>query len=543
MSTVTEAPRELGRYDLFDQIAAGGMATVHFGRMHGAVGFQRVVAIKRLHAHYAHDAHFVEMFLDEARLASRLKHPNVISTVDVVAEGTEVFLVMEFVLGESLEALMPRPNSRAIPLAIVASVMCDVLEGLHGAHEAVSDTGEALGIVHRDVSPHNVIVGDDGVSRVFDFGIAKAAINTQETRDGVVKGKVTYMAPEQVRGGADRRADIYAAGVIFWELIVGRRRHAGERSDTLFLKLATNSLADLPAASELRLDVPEALDAIIARATAKDPDERYATAREMAVAIEAVIRPAMARDVAEWVRDVAGPRINQLADVMKRIEAEIGPRSEPSIPVDRIARSSTSSGRVATGSLTRAGGVASSVPPYETDAGRVAVAGAEADALRASARPSRMSGASLAVLAFVAALLGVGLYVVTSGQTVPAAAPARAASVQVERTPEVPVVATGAATVVTTAAPVVSASASASASPSATAVTKATATARPVQAWSPPQRAVHVAPPPVSAPASAATTPPASAPAAAAPAGNKPGCESPFVVGRDGIRQIKPECM
>ena len=543
-----EVSRELGRYDLYDQIAAGGMATVHFGRMHGAVGFQRVVAIKRLHAHYAHDAHFVDMFLDEARLASRLKHPNVISTLDVVADEDEVFLVMEFVLGESLEALMPREGDRPVPLPIVAAILCNLLEGLHGAHESLSDMGEPLGIVHRDVSPHNVLVGEDGVSRVFDFGIAKAAINTQETRDGVIKGKVTYMAPEQVRGIVDRRSDIYAAGVILWELLVGRRRHAGERNDTLFVKLATNSLEPPPPASSLRFDVPEWLDHVIARATAPNLEERFATAREMAMAIESVVRPAMAREVAEWVRGVANPRINLLADVMKRIEGDLQPRSEPKLSA--MPRSSTSSLRVVTGSLTRAGGVASSVPPFDVD-GRIIT---RSSALPAPP-PRRSWTMPAALLAFTAAMLLVGLRTLSSRGAGDARERTDATTSGARGGPagEVGLPSSAAAvttpggqanapdTMTTTGAPLGTATATA-----ATATMMVTATAAPVapaprapQHWAP-ARTVH-APPPV---APQAPGPPVAAPANAPPApGHKAGCENPFIVGTDGIRQIKPECM
>lgn len=545
--SIGETPRELGRYDLYDQIAAGGMATVHFGRMHGAVGFQRVVAIKRLHSHYAHDAHFVDMFLDEARLASRLKHPNVISTLDVVADEDEVFLVMEFVLGESLEALMPREADRPVPLPIVASILCNMLEGLHGAHESLSDTGEPLGIVHRDVSPHNVLVGEDGVSRVFDFGIAKAAINTQETRDGVIKGKVTYMAPEQVRGVVDRRSDIYAAGVILWELLVGRRRHAGERNDTLFVKLATNTLEAPPPASQLRLDVPESLDHIIARATAPNQEDRFETAREMAMAIESVVRPAMAREVAEWVRDVAGPRIDLLADVMKRIEGDLQPRSEPKLSA--MPRPSTSSVRVVTSSLTRAGGVASSVPPFDVD-GRIVT---RSSALPAPP-PRRSWTMPAALLAFTAAMLLVGLRTLTNrgagdaqrtDATSSAARGAPAGEVGLPASATAVTTTDGQANAAeattTTGAPLGSAAATATATATATAAPVAPAPRAP-QYWAP-ARTVH-APAPVAtqAPAATAAAPAVPANAPATPA-HKAGCENPFMVGTDGIRQIKPECM
>jgi len=535
-------PPELGRYVLYDQIASGGMATVHFGRVHGAVGFSRVVAIKRLRENYTSDASFVQMFLDEARLAARLKHPNVITTLDVVADESEVFLVMEYVLGESLDAMMLRPDSsgsyRPVPVSVASAILCNVLEGLHSAHEALSDTGERLEIVHRDVSPHNILVGADGIARVFDFGIAKAAINTQETRDGVIKGKVTYMAPEQVRGNADRRTDVYAAGVILWELLVGRRRHAGERNDSLFLKLAKNELEPPPAASGLRADVPPALDAIIARATASNPADRYESALEMAVALEAAVHPALSREVAEWVKSTAGTRIERLSDVMRRIEADATPRSDPRLPtMSRPVTSSVSiSHAVFTG--TRSGSLVpevSSVHPPEAGRRRWSVpvllvallAVATAVGVRtlgragASARATRDASA----LANEAPPPAIGLPSLASASLSPGAdgetpgAALRDASAQ--PSPAHLPTAQGAR-----------------ASGAAAATPRTGFVHAPVGAPAQPARSPARTPDPPQ-PAPQASAP---APAAAAPA-HKASCDSPFVVGPDGIRQIKPECM
>src|SRR6516225_8996456 len=177
--------RVVGRYALYVAIAAGGMATVHLGRLIGEVGFSRTVAIKRLHPQYAADPEFVSMFLDEARLAARIRHPNVVPTLDVVATKGELFLVMDYVPGESLARLsrVCREQRRPIPHRITSAVMAGALHGLHAAHEAKSERGAPLGIVHRDVSPQNVLVGADGVPRVLDFGVAKAAGRMQETRE------------------------------------------------------------------------------------------------------------------------------------------------------------------------------------------------------------------------------------------------------------------------------------------------------------------------------------------------------------------------
>src|SRR5262245_26416960 len=201
-------PRALGRYAVYDELASGGLATVHLGRMRGAVGFSLTIAVKRLHPAYACDRGFVSMFVDEARLAARVRHPNVVPIFDVVAEQGELFLVMEYVHGLTLADLLRlgRERSHRAPPGVVASVLSGALEGLHAAHEARSEHGEPLGIVHRDVSPQNILVGADGVTRVLDFGVAKAAGRLQASAEGVLKGKVPYMAPEHLSANVTSRA-------------------------------------------------------------------------------------------------------------------------------------------------------------------------------------------------------------------------------------------------------------------------------------------------------------------------------------------------
>ena len=180
--------RIIDRYAIYDPIAAGGMAVVHFGRLLGQAGFSRTVAIKRLHPQFAADPEFVAMFLDEAHLAVRVQHPNVVSPLDVVVAGDELLVVMEYVSGETLSQLLRQtPEEEGVAPAIIGSVIVDTLYGLHAAHEAVGEDGTPLNMVHRDVSPQNVIVGVDGTARVLDFGVAKAAMRshaTKEKRDG-----------------------------------------------------------------------------------------------------------------------------------------------------------------------------------------------------------------------------------------------------------------------------------------------------------------------------------------------------------------------
>ncbi len=333
--------RIVGRYALYGSIAAGGMATVHFGRLLGPVGFSRTVAIKRLHPQYASDPEFVSMFLDEARLAARIRHPHVVPTLDVVATSGELFLVMDYVPGESLSRLIRsvRERNDRIPTNVAVAIMSGVLQGLHAAHEARNERGEPLGIVHRDVSPQNVLVGSDGQARVLDFGIAKAAGRIQTTREGQLKGKLAYMAPEQLRGEMlSRQTDIYAASVVLWEALTCERLFKAENEGAIVTKVLEGELtppskfmssggAKTIESSMFR--ALERLDAVVLRGLQRDPAKRYGTAREMALALERCIPPATAAEVNEWIEGVASPVLRQRAELVAEIESSSSSLSRP----------------------------------------------------------------------------------------------------------------------------------------------------------------------------------------------------------------------
>ena len=224
-------PRPRRSYIMHGAIAAGGMATVHVGRLVAHGGFARTIAIKRLHPQLVADPEVAATFAEEARLSARIAHANVAAVLDVVVDGDELLLVMEYVHGEALSRLLisSRATGDRVPVPIVNSILCDLLHGLHAAHEATGEDGAPLKLVHRDVSPQNVIVGADGIARVVDFGIAKAIGRAQVTREGQLRGKMPYMAPEQLlRRGVDRRTDVYAAGVIAWEALAGKRLFQAE---------------------------------------------------------------------------------------------------------------------------------------------------------------------------------------------------------------------------------------------------------------------------------------------------------------------------
>jgi eukaryotic-like serine/threonine-protein kinase len=313
-------PKLIGRYVLYGAIASGGMATVHFGRLVGPAGFARPVAIKRLHAQFAREADFVKMFLDEARLASRVAHPNVVQTLDLVETEDEIFLVMEYVRGLSLSSLV-RTLRRAggrVPPRVAVGIVAGVLEGLHAAHEAKDDMGERLDLVHRDVSPHNVLVGTDGVARLLDFGVAKAAGRLQSTQDGKVKGKIAYMPPEQVAGEPlTRRTDIYAASVVLWEVLTGRRLFYGE-NDVDSLRRVLNEKVQPPTA--VVPDLPPELDAIVLRGLEREAGKRYATAHDMAWELTTCLAPASPTEIGAWVERTAAEELEARASLIAVIE-------------------------------------------------------------------------------------------------------------------------------------------------------------------------------------------------------------------------------
>lgn len=331
--------RTIGRYAIFAEIASGGMASVHIGRLMGPVGFSRTVAIKRLHPQFARDPEFVTMFLDEARLAARIRHPNVASTLDVVATQGELFLVMEYIQGESLAQLLKITNEagKTVPHDIVRTIMSGVLHGLHAAHEANSERGEPLGIVHRDVSPQNILVGTDGIARLLDFGIAKAASRAHVTRDRHIKGKLSYMAPEQIQNTEiDRRVDVYAAAVVTWEMLTGKRLFLAESESGTLARVLTTSV--VPPSAESRT-VSFKLDQVVLRGLKRAREGRYATAREMALALESSGRLATASAVGEWVEQTAhaalAARAADIAAVEQIEEVPAGATSSQSLPVAR----------------------------------------------------------------------------------------------------------------------------------------------------------------------------------------------------------------
>jgi serine/threonine-protein kinase len=478
---VRDEPVIVGRYAIYDRIAAGGMATVHLGRLVGERGFSRTVAIKRLHPHLAMDPDFVGMFLDEARLAARVRHPNVVPTIDVVAKGDEVFLVMEYVDGEPLSALLRAANERGerVPIDYVSTLVTGILEGLHAAHQAIDDQGQPLNIVHRDISPHNVLVGVDGIARVIDFGVAKAMGQVHSTREGQIRGKLAYMSPEQVRGASlDGRTDVFAASVVLWECLTGQKLFKAE-NDMALMRLLLSAPIEPP--SQYAPEVPPALDAVVLRGLERDVERRYASADAMAAALTEALPGAPARKVGAWVRELGGKKLLARAAIVLHIERSAGGITPASIERPSPVADSGRGDTAPRSQPTQASGVSVASPsvfPAQATTGR--------------ALPVIIGGSI--GLAFVVGVVGLfQLHVPSSPVSAPSAPDSTSAAVSPPLGPSPP------APAAPPPPPAPSASAATSSAPSAPAVPAATAeapgTSHPVPPGPTPGHTHHVPPP------------------------------------------------
>ncbi len=280
----------MGGYDLLRRLGSGGMAEVHLARANGIQGFQKLVVLKQILPHLSRDKHFVRMFIEEARVAALLDHPNVVQVFDLGRENGEFFFTMEFVYGENLSGLLKGLHKVGQTLAIehVVTVGIAVAAGLHYAHERVGFDGRPLGIVHRDVSPTNVMITYEGGVKVADFGIAKVVTRTDVTRAGTRKGKVPYMSPEQCRAEKiDRRSDVFSLGIVLWEAATGQRLFEGDNEFGV-MNLIVNGQIRPPSA--VKPEVPKDLERIIMKALVVDRDARYPTTRDLQLDLESFAR-------------------------------------------------------------------------------------------------------------------------------------------------------------------------------------------------------------------------------------------------------------
>ncbi|MCC6998103.1 MAG: protein kinase [Deltaproteobacteria bacterium] len=286
VTTVARGTR-LGSYEVLGSLAMGGMAELFLARKQGQGGFEKVVALKRILPHLAENADFVQMFLDEARIVAQLDHPNVAQVYDIGEAEGSYFFTMEYVAGQDLRHVMRAARSAGgLPLEQALFVVHEVAAGLHHAHEKLGHDGERLGIVHRDVSPANVLLTYEGAVKIVDFGVAKARTQSRETQAGTLKGKVAYMSPEQCMGeGVDARSDVFALGVVLYELTVGARPYVARTDYELIMQVAAGNL---PAPSTRRPGYPAALEAVVMKALARDREARWSSAEELGLAVAEV---------------------------------------------------------------------------------------------------------------------------------------------------------------------------------------------------------------------------------------------------------------
>jgi serine/threonine-protein kinase len=330
------AGRKLGRYEVLARLASGGMAGVYVARAIGVAGFERLFAIKVLHPHLAHEEEFISMFLDEARLAARIRHPNVVPTIDISdTPDAGFYLVMEYIEGDHLGALLQKAwkLGKRLPFSVTLRIIVDALEGLAAAHNLTDETGRDLQLVHRDVSPHNIMVSTDGIARITDFGVAKAEVRLSTTREGQFKGKLAYMAPEHASNGeADQRSDLFSMAIILWESLAGRRLFRAENHAATLNKICLEPIPLLSSADPSLAP----FDDLLAKALARDPNDRFQSAEEFAEAVEEAAPLlgglAKAREVAQLVREYAAEKVTHDAQLIRSAIALLaanGGASEP----------------------------------------------------------------------------------------------------------------------------------------------------------------------------------------------------------------------
>jgi eukaryotic-like serine/threonine-protein kinase len=339
----------LGRYELLLPIAAGGMAMVWAARVKGTRGFQKIVAVKTMLSKLSEDAQFEQMFLDEAQLASQIRHPNVVEISDLGEQEGVLYLAMEWIDGVPLNQLMKTSKAAGgVPLPIAVRIVMNASAGLHAAHELRDAKGQLIGLVHRDVSPQNILVTYDGVSKVVDFGVAKAtAMGGGATVAGQLKGKVSYMAPEQVRGEAiDRRIDIFALGIVLYALTTGKHPFRRESEAATMYTIASDEPV-LPPRKFLP-DYPASLEAVLLKALAKDAKQRFATASEFQRALDQCLpvaeRANTDEDVGAFMRKLFGNKREEsraaLAEALALADKQ-GPRADNQGPSLTHSQTST----------------------------------------------------------------------------------------------------------------------------------------------------------------------------------------------------------
>ena len=316
----------LGRYELLARLATGGMGEIFLARLEGAEGFEKLYVVKRILPHLADDARFRQMLIAEARIASRIAHPNICQVYELGETDGQLYIVMEYLEGITMLPLLRRASKEQHPLELgfIGGVLQQVCDALHYAHELKDRTGESLGIVHRDVTPSNVFLTESGVAKVLDFGIAKAKGASTQTQEGTVKGKYAYMAPEQLRGGGvDRRVDVFALGVLLYEMLALRRLFQRKTDYLTFRAVMEQPIPDV---RRYRPDIPPALADVLARALDREPATRYESARQFGTAVldalGSIARPWTQGELGDFLHasfaDEIAKRSHQVANAVQR---------------------------------------------------------------------------------------------------------------------------------------------------------------------------------------------------------------------------------
>jgi serine/threonine protein kinase len=330
------SPVWFGKYKLLERIAVGGMAEVFLAVRPGLEGFEKTLAIKRIRPHLSNEDAFTKMFLFEAKLAAQLQHPNIVQIYDLGKINSSYFIAMEYVSGRDMSRVIPKAEKSAIqfPLEYSLAIGAEVLDGLSYAHTKTDDFGQPLHIVHRDITPENIMVGWNGNVKILDFGIAKATTQTDHTRAGEIKGKLSYMSPEQGMGKVlDERSDVFALGVVLYEWITGYKLFTGE-NEMAILKSIIDGRIYPP--TYFKEDIPEAVEHILMKALAKDREERYQTARDMQFDVQAFLHdldftPTSAH-LATFMRQLFADEIEVERNALAKAAQERQRRTPPPLP-------------------------------------------------------------------------------------------------------------------------------------------------------------------------------------------------------------------
>jgi serine/threonine-protein kinase len=340
-------PLSVGKFRLIASLGQGGMADVYLAVASGVGGFNKLQVLKRLRPERAEEQGIVEMFLDEARLAAQLNHPNVVSTLEVCEDGEDYFMVMEYLDGTPFNRLLSKAKSTPAPPGVILKIVAEALRGLHYAHDLNNFDGQPLNIVHRDVSPHNIFITFDGHTKVLDFGIAKAASHMVQTAAGMVKGKIGYMSPEQVRlEKVDRRADVFAMGLVLAEGLSGKRFWEGMPDLAILDQLNSGKIDRLEVV--MKMIPPGPLSKIVVKSLASSPADRYPSALAMATDIEDYLRSSKIRvsneDISKFVHVLFGEKRAQMRKLIERQISKLREETDGPTSVDSRAPISLRSG-------------------------------------------------------------------------------------------------------------------------------------------------------------------------------------------------------